>query len=39
MVDYVVPRALEVDEIKEIIQQYAEGAKNAIAAGNSRQVV
>ncbi len=32
-VDYVVPRALETDEIAGVVQQYANGARNAKAAG------
>lgn len=28
-----VPRALEIDEIKEIVEQYAQAARNAMAAG------
>lgn len=31
--NYPVPRALETSEIKSIVQQYAEAAKNAMAAG------
>lgn len=30
---YTQPRALESSEIQQIVQQYAEAAKNAIAAG------
>lgn len=30
---YTVPRALESPEIKDIVQQYADAARNAIAAG------
>ncbi len=33
MKEFVTPRALEIPEIKEIIGQFAEGAKNAKAAG------
>lgn len=32
-VDFPVPRALETDEVKEVVAQYREGAKNAKAAG------
>ncbi|CEP18408.1 hypothetical protein [Parasitella parasitica] len=31
--DYEVPRALQVDEIKEIVNDYTQSAKNAIEAG------
>ena len=31
--DYEVPHALSIDEIAEIIQEYAQASKNAIAAG------
>lgn len=30
---YVVPRALETEEIPEIVEQYRQGAKNALKAG------
>lgn len=33
MKDFETPRALSVDEIKEIVQDYADGAKNAMEAG------
>lgn len=33
MQDYETPRALEIKEIKAIIQDYVQGAKNAIKAG------
>ncbi|MCC5655149.1 alkene reductase [Nostoc sp. XA013] len=33
MQPYVTPRALEIDEISEIIDQFQQGAKNALAAG------
>jgi len=33
MKDFETPRALSVDEIKEIVQDYVNGAKNAIEAG------
>lgn len=33
MKEYETPRALEIDEIKEIVKDYARGAKNAIEAG------
>ncbi|MCX6076054.1 MAG: alkene reductase [Campylobacterales bacterium] len=33
MKDFETPRALSVDEIKRIVQDYADGAKNAIEAG------
>ena len=34
MADYPVPRALPLSEIPEIVQQFADGAKNALAAGD-----
>jgi len=33
MKEYETPRALEIDEIKEIVKDYARAAKNAIEAG------
>ena len=33
MKDFETPRALSVEEIKEIVQDYVNGAKNAIEAG------
>ena len=33
MKDYEIPRALSVPEIKQIVQDYAQAARNAIAAG------
>jgi N-ethylmaleimide reductase len=33
MKDFETPRALSIDEIKEIVKEYAKGAKNAIEAG------
>ena len=33
MKDFVTPRALELDEIPSIIEQYRKGAENAMAAG------
>ncbi len=33
MKDFETPRVLSVDEIKEIVQEYVNGAKNAIEAG------
>ena len=32
-VEYPVPRALETSEIAGVVRQYAEGARNALAAG------
>ncbi len=33
MQPYVTPRALEIDEISEIVNQFRQGAENALAAG------
>ncbi|WP_345991836.1 alkene reductase [Sulfurimonas sp. HSL-1716] len=33
MKDFETPRALKIEEIKEIVKEYAQGAKNAIEAG------
>ncbi len=33
MQPYVVPRELEIDEISEIINQFRQGAKNALTSG------
>ncbi len=33
LVDFPTPHALEVDEIAEIVQQYRQGARNAMLAG------
>jgi len=33
MKPFVTPRALEIDEIQEIVEQYRQAAKNALAAG------
>lgn len=33
MKDFVTPRALEIDEIPDVIEDYAQAARNAIAAG------
>src|SRR5690606_21236979 len=33
MVPYELPRALETDEVEEIVEQYRRAAKNALAAG------
>ena len=35
MVDFPVPRALETEEVPDIIKQAVEGAKNSILAGES----
>ena len=35
MVDYPVPRALDIDELPGIIKQTVQGARNALAAGGA----
>ena len=34
LADYPVPKALNLNEIQEVVQQFADGAKNALAAGD-----
>ena len=38
MVEYGVPRALEVEEIRQIVQDFVKGAKNAMAAGKHHRI-